>query len=88
MNRLPIDRERTNPLGDRGNCLDLPAVTPDPDHVAVLDAFFFRECLANLNERLWLDDGVGLDVLGPEVEVLGQTIGRRRVWKLIRFSER
>ena len=47
-----------------------------------------RERLADLDELLRLHDRVQPHVLGPEVEVLGEAVGRGDVRELLDLAER
>ena len=49
--------------------------------------FLLRELLRDLDEELRLHHRVRLDVLGPEVEVLGQPVGRRRIGEVLGVAE-
>ena len=63
------------------------AVRPDPHPAAVVDAFLLGELLGDLDEEFRLQHGVDPDVLGPEVEVLGQPVGGRRIGELLGVAE-
>ena len=81
---LPSHVQRLDALGDDRLGLDRAALRPHPHPAAVLDALLLRQLLGDLDEELRLQDRVDLDVLGPEVEVLGQPVGRRRIGELLR----
>ena len=70
-----VHLQRANALGHHRLGLDVAAVGTDLHGVALLDAFLLRQLLADFHELLRLRDGVQPRVLGPVVEVLGQTIG-------------
>ena len=63
------------------------ALRPHPHPAAVLDALLLRQLLGDLDEELRLQHRIDLDVLGPEVEVLGQPVGGRRVGELLGVAE-
>src|SRR5512137_486660 len=69
---LAVALQVRDALGDDRRGFQFAAVAPHLDQVAVLDAFLLRERLADLDERRRLRDRIRLDVLRPEVEVLGQ----------------
>ena len=74
---LAVDLERLKPLGDDGLGLHLAAVGPDADQLSGSNAFLLCKLLRQFHEGFGLQDRVHMDVLGPEVEVLRQTVGRR-----------
>src|SRR5690606_7735585 len=54
----------------------LAALAPDPDPASFGNTALGRQLFADFDEELWLIHGIHMVVLGPEVEVLGQTIRR------------
>ena len=87
VHRLAVAYQRVDPLGDHGLGFHRAAFRPDLHPMAGFDAFFLGELLGNFDEEFRLHHRVEADVFGPEVEVLGQPIGGRRVGKLLGVAE-
>src|SRR3984885_2581736 len=87
VQRLALDLEHLQALGDHGDGLDVAAVGADLYRIPARDAQLLAECGADLYKLLGLDDGVQAHVLGPVMEVLGEAIGGRRVRKLRGVAE-
>src|SRR6516164_9325264 len=88
MHRLAIDGERAYPLSDDRHRLDVASVRAHLHLPAIRDTNLLCQRFADLDELLRLDDGVQPRMLGPEVEVLGQAVGRGDVRKLLGLAER
>ncbi|VAL71160.1 Uncharacterised protein [Enterobacter kobei] len=80
--------QRANTLGHHRLGFNVAAVRGDLHGIAMGDAELVRQLLADLHKLLRLRDGVKQRVLGPVVEVLGQTIGGAHVRELVFFTQR
>src|SRR6185437_16355194 len=87
MDRLTLDLQGFETLGDHGDRLDIAAVRFHLHPVAGLDSELTRESFADLDELLRLENGVESAMLGPEVKVLGQPIGRSDMRESLRLAE-
>ena len=85
---LTVNVQRANTLGHHRLGLDIAAVRGNLHGIAMGDAELARQLLADLHELFWLRDGVKQRVLGPVVEVLGQTVGGTHVRELVLFTQR
>src|SRR5271169_6886741 len=78
MHRLAVAGQRRDALGHDSLGVNRVAVRPHPHPAAWSDAFLLGELFRNLDEEFRLQHGIDPDVLGPEVEVLGQAVRGRR----------
>lgn len=84
---LAVHLEQADALGDHGHRLDVAPLGRHLDPLAGDDAQLPRQRFADLDELLGLGDGVQPAVLGPEVEVLGEAVGGRRIGELVGGAE-
>ena len=85
---LTVNFQRADTLGHHRLGFDIAAVRGDLHGIAVADAELIGQLLTNLHELFRLCDGVKQRMLGPVVEVLGQTVGGTDVRELVRFTQR
>ena len=79
MDGLAVAGQRPDPLGHDRLRGDRAALRPDAHPAALGDALFRRELFRDLHEEFRLHHGIHVRVRGPEVEMLGQPIGGRRI---------
>ncbi|MNC33814.1 hypothetical protein D3C75_822230 [compost metagenome] len=79
---LPVNLQGLQTAGHHGFRLDKAPLAADLDGIALLNPFLFRQTFTDFHELLRLHDRVKARVLGPGVEMLGQTIGGTDVREL------
>src|SRR5580704_6827603 len=87
VQRLALDLQRLQALGHYCNGPDVAAIRAHLHRVPARDAQLLAEHFAELHELFGLDDGVQAYVLGPVVEVFGETVSGRRVREFRRGAE-
>ncbi len=85
---LAVRFQRANTLGHHRFGFDIAAVRGDLHGIAMRDTELIRQLLANFHKLFRLGDSVKQRVLGPVVEVLGQTVSSSDIRELIRFTQR
>ncbi|VAL71159.1 Uncharacterised protein [Enterobacter kobei] len=85
---LTVNVQRANTLGHHRLGFDVAAVRGDLHGIAMGNAEFVRQLLADLHKLFRLRDGIQQRVLGPVVEVLGQTVSGADIRELVLFTQR
>ena len=80
---LTVNVQRADTLGHHRLGLDVAAVRGDLHGIAMGNAELVRQLLADLHKLFRLRDGVKQRVLGPVVEVFGQTVSGAHVRELV-----
>src|SRR5580692_9732581 len=87
MDGLAVADHRLDALGHVDLGFHRAAFRPDADPAAIGDTLFLGQFFADFDEEFRLQRSIDLAVLGPIVEVLGETVGGRRVGKLLGVAE-
>ncbi|CAE6848227.1 hypothetical protein R69658_07031 [Paraburkholderia aspalathi] len=87
LDLFPFDHQRFDPLGDERHGDDVPAIGRHLHTIPRDHAHFLRQIFADLHELLRLHNRVQTRVLGPVVEMLGQTIRGGRMREILMRAE-
>ncbi len=87
VNILTVCLQRANTFGHHCFGFNVAAVRGDFDGIAMRDTELIRQLLANFHKLFRLGDGVKQRMLGPVVEVLGQTISGTDIREFICFTQ-
>ncbi|MNN89369.1 hypothetical protein D3C81_2071820 [compost metagenome] len=80
---LTVDVQRAQTTRHHRNRTNEPALAADFHVIAVGNPFRRRQRFADFHKLLWLGNRIQQRVLGPGVEMFGQTIGRTNIWEVI-----
>ena len=83
LHLLAVDVQRAQSASHHGNRANEAALAADFHPIAVSDTFAFRQPFADFDKLFRLRDGIEQRMLGPGMEVFGQTIGGPDVRELI-----